>query len=64
MTRKQANTLRGLKAKENAAWAAYTRGHASVAEALEVFGKDELYTAWLAAAASAADFSLNTLFHR
>lgn len=58
MTKKQANYLRGLKTRENAAWIAYTRGRASVAEALDVFGKDCLYTAWLAAAAECANFKL------
>ena len=64
MTSKQANTLRGLKVSENKAWASYTRGQASVAEALEVFGKDDFYTAWLAAAAKVADFHLGCLIGR
>ena len=62
MTRKQANALRGLKGQEALAWATYTRGKGSVAEALEIFGKDEAYAAWLIAAARVADFRLTCLF--
>jgi hypothetical protein len=58
MTKKAANYLRGLKASENKAWSAYTRGQGSVAEALEIFGKDDLYAAWLAAAAKVAEFKI------
>lgn len=64
MTRKQANTLRGLKATENKAWTAYTRGQSSIAEAIDIFGKDDLYASWLAAAAKAADFNLTCLIGR
>jgi hypothetical protein len=62
MTRKQANILRSLKTTENKAWTAYTRSQPSIAEALEIFGKDDLYAAWLLAAAKAADFKLTCLF--
>lgn len=64
MATKQTRNLKALNAAEHKAWIAFTRGQGSVAEARVVFGKDEFYTAWVAAAADVAAFVYTREFGR